>query len=135
MVSNCLVSSRHSVTRRCGALLAALASGAPQRRVTLCRELTKQFETIVTRPAAELPAWQAEDPNRERGEFVLVLHAVPEAAASDEDLPAATLHTLRTLLRDLPLKQAVTLTAELTGTPRNLLYARALAERGEPDAD
>ena len=120
---------------RIHALLAALASSAPHRRVTLCRELTKQFETIVTRPAAELPAWQAEDSNRERGEFVLVLHAVPEAAASDEDLPAATLHTLRTLLRDLPLKQAVTLTAELTATPRNLLYARALAERGEPDAD
>ncbi len=122
---------------RISALLAALASAAPQRRATLCRELTKQFETIVTRPAAELPAWQAEDPNRERGEFVLVLHALPAraATASDDDLPAATLHTLRTLLRELPLKQAVSLTAELCGAPRNLLYARALAERGAPDAD
>ena len=114
----------------------ALASAAPQRRVTLCRELTKQFETIVTRVAAELPAWQAEDANRERGEFVLVLHALPVAAAAgDGDMPTATLHTLRTLLRELPLKQAVSLTAELTGSPRNLLYARALSERGEPDAD
>lgn len=113
---------------RIAALLAALAATAPLRRVTLCRELTKQFETILTRAAAELPAWQAADPNRERGEFVLVLHALPASAATEE-LPAATLHTLRVLMRELPLKQAVSLAAELTGAPRNSLYARALAER------
>ena len=121
---------------RINALLTALAAAAaPQRRVTLCRELTKQFETIVTRPACELPAWQAEDPNRERGEFVLVLHALAPLPADDETLPQATLHTLRVLLRDLPLKQAVALAAEISGAPRNLLYTRALAERGTPDAD
>ena len=120
---------------RISALLVALAAAAPQRRVTLCRELTKQFETIVTRPALELPAWQGEDPNRERGEFVLVLHALPPPATGDEALPATTLHTLRVLLRDLPLKQAVALAAEISGAPRNLLYARALAERGTPNAD
>jgi len=119
---------------RIGALLAALAAQAPGREVTLCRELTKQFETIVTRAAAELPAWQAADANRERGEFVLVLHALPVAAVT-EDLPAATLHTLRVLLRDLPLKQAVALAAELTGAPRNTLYTRALAERAAPGHD
>ena len=120
---------------RINALLTALAAAAPQRRVTLCRELTKQFETIVTRPACELPAWQAEDPNRERGEFVLVLHALPPPRAGDEALPASTLHLLRVLLRELPLKQAVALAAEVSGAARNLLYARALAERGTPDAD
>ena len=120
---------------RIKALLGALAAGAPERRVTLCRELTKQFETIVTRTAAELPAWQAADANRERGEFVLVLHALPLAAAAADALPPATLHTLRVLLRELPLKQAVALAADITGTARNALYARALAERsvgGEP---
>ena len=120
---------------RINALLTALAAAAPQRRVTLCRELTKQFETIVTRPACELPAWQAEDPNRERGEFVLVLHALPPPRAGDEALPASTLHLLRVLLRELPLKQSVALAAEVSGAARNLLYARALAERGTPDAD
>ncbi len=111
-------------------LLAALAAEAPTRRVTLCRELTKQFETIVTRPAADFPAWLAADANRERGEFVLVLHALPPAVAADADaLPAPTLHTLRVLLRELPLKQAVAIAAELTGAPRNTLYQRALSER------
>ena len=54
---------------RIESLAQALAEAAPQRRVTLCRELTKQFETIVTLPAAELPAWLAADANRLRGEF------------------------------------------------------------------
>ncbi len=117
---------------RIKALLVAVAAGAPQRPVTLCRELTKQFETVITRPAAELPAWAAEDSNRERGEFVLVLHALPSVAAAADDLPPATLHLLRVLLRELPLKQAVALAAEATGTARNALYARALAERETP---
>ena len=115
-------------------LLAALAAEAPARRVTLCRELTKQFETIVTQPAADFPAWLAADANRERGEFVLVLHALPPVVADADALPAAALHTLRVLLRELPLKQAVALAAELTGAPRNTLYQRALAERDGPAA-
>ncbi len=114
---------------RIEALLAALAAGAAERPVTLCRELTKQFETITTRPAAELPGWLAADPHRARGEFVLVLHAQGSPAAAESALPPAAVHTLRVLLRELPLKQAVTLAAELSGAPRNALYERALAER------
>ena len=114
-------------------LVNAMAAQAPGRTVTLCRELTKQFETIVTQAASQLPAWQAADANRERGEFVLVLHALA-AAPVDDDLPPATLQTLRVLMRDLPLKQAVALAAEITGAPRNTLYARALIEKGSIDA-
>ena len=111
-------------------LVTELAAAAPQRRVTLARELTKQFETIVTCAAAELPAWLAADDNRQRGEFVLVLHALPAVPATADALNPGTLHVLRVLLRELPLKQAVTLAAEITGAPRNALYQRALAERG-----
>jgi len=116
-------------------LLAGLAVACPQRRVTLCRELTKQFEQVETLPAAALPAWLAADPQRHKGEFVLVLHALP-AAAAETGLPAAAERVLRTLLRELPLKQAVALAAELAGAPRNLLYERALALRqDDPDED
>ena len=110
---------------RIEALVQAFAAACGLRRITLCRELTKQFETIVTLPAAELPAWLATDSNRTRGEFVLVLHALdqpaPNAAADAHD------SMLRTLLAALPLKQAVGLAAELTGARRNALYTRALA--------
>jgi len=118
------------------ALADSLAELAPQRLVTLCRELTKQFETIVTQPAQALPAWLAADVNRARGEFVLVLHAVQAvAAAADDELPAAALQALAVLQRELPLKQAVALAAELSGAPRNALYQRALALRAAAAGD
>ncbi len=52
---------------RIEALAAELAQAAPRRRLTLCRELSKQFETVITLPAGELPPWLAADPNRRRG--------------------------------------------------------------------
>ena len=110
---------------RIGPLIGDLAVRCDARTVTLCRELTKQFETVVTLPAAQLPGWLEADPNRARGEFVLVIHALPALPANPES-PAHDA-ALRTLLAVLPLKQAVALTAELTGAPRNALYQRALA--------
>ena len=129
---------------RIDALLAGLAEAAPARRITLCRELTKQFETIVTLTAADAPAWLAADAHRSRGEFVLVLHALPAPARADAGaLPAEAERLLLPLLRELPLKQAVALAAELSGAPRNALYQRALLLRrggqggdaDEPDDD
>ncbi len=124
---------------RIESLAASLAEATPQRRITLCRELTKQFETVATMAAADLPAWLAADAHRSRGEFVLVLHALPAAAAVADDgaLPAETQRLLGPLLRELPLKQAVALAAELGGAPRNAVYAHALALRraAETQAD
>jgi 16S rRNA (cytidine1402-2'-O)-methyltransferase len=114
---------------RIESLARLLADACGERRVTLCRELTKQFETVVTLAAQQLPAWLAADANRLRGEFVLVVHAL-EAPAADDEL-ARHDATLRTLLAELPLKQAVSLAAELTGAPRNALYARALTLKNE----
>jgi len=115
---------------RIEALVAALAQACGTRRVTVCRELTKQFETVLTLPADALPGWLAADANRSRGEFVLVLHALagpaPDAESASHD------STLRLLLAELPLKQAVALAAQLTGAPRNALYERALALKNAP---
>jgi 16S rRNA (cytidine1402-2'-O)-methyltransferase len=110
---------------RIEALARSLASSCPGRRVTLCRELTKQFETVVTLAAAELPGWFAADANRRRGEFVLVLHAPASAPAAAESTADDAM--LKVLLAELALKQAVAIAAKLCGTPRNALYARALA--------
>ena len=110
---------------RIEALAAALAEACAARVVTVCRELTKQFETVASMPASTLPDWFAADANRSRGEFVLVVHALV-AAGVEADRPAFDA-TLRTLLAALPLKQAVALTAELSGAPRNAVYERALA--------
>ena len=93
-----------------------------QRRVTLGRELTKQFEQIETLPAQDLSAWLAEKPERLRGEFVLVLHDAPV-----DDTTGEGLRVLHLLLPELPLKTAVKLAAEISGESKNTLYDLALA--------
>jgi 16S rRNA (cytidine1402-2'-O)-methyltransferase len=113
---------------RVAALLDALAEAAPLRRLTVARELTKQFEEVATLDAHAAPAWLAADANRHRGEFVLVLHAREATATPSLDERAE--HALSVLAAELPLKQAVALAAAITGAPRNALYARALALRG-----
>jgi 16S rRNA (cytidine1402-2'-O)-methyltransferase len=114
---------------RVAALAGALAEAMPTRRITLARELTKQFEEVATLEARAAPAWLAADANRLRGEFVLVLHAIVAAQAAA--LEAAAERTLALLLAELPLKQAVSLAAAISGAPRNALYERALALRSE----
>ena len=106
---------------RIAALADALAA-LGQRPVTVARELTKQFEQIATLPCAELPAWLAADAQRQRGEFVLVLHPAEAATGEDESE-----RVLKLLLAELPLKTAVKLAADITGAARNGLYERALA--------
>ena len=108
-------------------LIALLAELAPARRVTVCRELTKQFETVHTAEAATLPAWLAADAQRLRGEFVLVLHARAPVVMADDALPAEAQRVLALLAAELPLKQAVALAAQISGAPRNRLYDAALA--------
>lgn len=105
---------------RIEALADALSVLGP-RQLTVGRELTKQFEEIATLAAQDLPGWLAEDANRLRGEFALVLHPVLVTPSDGADT-----RVLQLLLAELPLKTAVKLAADITGEPRNALYERAL---------
>lgn len=109
---------------RIAALAETLAS-LGDREVTLGREITKQFEQIATLRCDALPAWLAQDASRSRGEFALVLHAVP---VQQDDAEAQ--RVLKLLLGELPVKTAVKLAAEITGASRNQLYDAALAMKG-----
>ncbi len=100
--------------------LAALLE--PQREIVIARELTKMFEQIERLPLAEASAWLAADANHQRGEFVLVVSGPPPR----EGLDAESERVLAALLAELPVKQAAKLAAEITGQPKNALYARAL---------
>lgn len=121
---------------RINALTDMLAELLPERRVTVCRELTKQFEAVDTMLATDLPGWMRLDAMRSRGEFVLVLHAVaPTPVADASALPEAAVRILTVLLRELPLKQAVSLAVEISGAPRNALYDYALAHRKQAGQD
>lgn len=105
--------------------LAQALSPLGTRRVTVGRELTKQFEDIATMPAEALGPWLAQDANRLRGEFALVIHAQAVAQAALDD------RVLRLLLPHLPVKTAVKLCADITGESRNALYEQALRIKGE----
>jgi len=97
------------------------------RRVTVGRELTKQFEEIATIAAQDFAQWLADGAQRTRGEFALVLHPpVPSQAADETAISGENLRVLKLLLAELPLKTAVKLAAELTSAPRNELYNAAL---------
>ena len=108
---------------RISALAAALAPLGP-RRLTIGRELSKQFEEIATLASDAFAAWLAQDANRLRGEFALVLHPAPAAVQPAETESA---RVLQLLLAQLPLKTAVQLASTITGEARNALYQRALA--------
>jgi 16S rRNA (cytidine1402-2'-O)-methyltransferase len=105
---------------RIEALALALAT-LGSRMVTIGRELTKQFEEIATLNAQALPGWLAQDANRLRGEFTLILHPLSGTTSAEPDT-----RVLQLLLTELPLKTAVKLAAEITGESRNTLYELAL---------
>ena len=108
--------------------LAQALSQLGSRLITVGRELTKQFETVHTLPAHQLPAWFAEKADHVRGEFALVVHALDKPTQdASEALDADSLRTLKLLLTELPLKTAVKLTSDITGASKNVVYDTALS--------
>ena len=101
------------------------------RPVTLARELTKKFESIVTLPLGEATAWLAADPNHVRGEFVVIVHAPREAAAAAD--PEA-LRVLDILAAELPPTLAAKLAAKITGRTKAELYQMSLAHKPTSDS-
>jgi 16S rRNA (cytidine1402-2'-O)-methyltransferase len=102
--------------------LADLHAALGERDVVIAREITKRFEAIARLPLSRASAWVQGDDDRRRGEFALVIEGREVESRQGPD-PAV----LETLLAELPLKQAVSLAAKLTGAKRNALYAMALA--------
>lgn len=96
-----------------------------QRPAAIARELTKVHEQVQSATLGDLISWLAADPNRERGEFVVIVAAAPAREEMEEGK-----RVLAVLLEELPVKQAVALAARLTGANRNALYDIAVAWRG-----
>lgn len=98
------------------------------RLAVMARELTKAFETFQGLPLGELRAWVAADGNQQRGECVLLVAGWQ--APAENSVPAAALRVLELLLKEMPLKRAAALAAEITGVRKNLLYQAALERQG-----
>lgn len=93
-----------------------------ERLAVLARELTKSYETIKQARLAELTGWVASDSYQAKGEIVVMVHGAqatgPEAAEAER--------VLTILLKSLPVKEAASLAAEITGAKKNALYQQAL---------
>jgi 16S rRNA (cytidine1402-2'-O)-methyltransferase len=115
----------HRVRATAADLAAALGA---DRALVVARELTKTFETITRIPLGDADGWFAADPNRERGEFVLIVDVLPASQrAADEGLTADAERWLVALLDELPPARAARVVAAATGIGRDVIYARALA--------
>jgi 16S rRNA (cytidine1402-2'-O)-methyltransferase len=98
-----------------------------ERRILFARELTKMFEETQVCALGDAPAWLAANAHRVKGEFVLVVEGVAVPASEAVNVEK----TLKALLDELPLKQAVALAVKITGASRNVLYERALEIKRE----
>jgi 16S rRNA (cytidine1402-2'-O)-methyltransferase len=96
------------------------------RNIVILRELTKLYESIYRGSIVELLQRLKIDNDMRRGEFVVVVEGA--SVQSDEQATALnSLQVLTILLEELPIKQAASLAARLTGLPKNQLYKQALA--------
>ena len=106
--------------------LSAVLGGA--RTIVIAREITKKFETIAHLPLEQAATWVDADPNRQRGEFVLVVDAPPDLATADEKTsPFDVDRLLLALVQELPPTRAARVAADATGIARDLLYAKIRA--------
>lgn len=118
--------SSHRI-QECLADLADIFGGP--REAVIARELTKAFEQVHGGTLAELNAWLAADANRLRGEFVVLIAGAPPTEESA--IGAEARRVLEILLRELPVKQAASLAAEISGARKNALYQLALELGGK----
>ncbi|OOF45308.1 16S rRNA (cytidine(1402)-2'-O)-methyltransferase [Rodentibacter trehalosifermentans] len=91
------------------------------RYVVLARELTKTWETIVGDTVVSLRQWLSEDPNRTKGEMVLIVEGKTKLESEAEFSPLA-IKALSLMAQELPLKKAAAIVAELYGYKKNALY-------------
>ena len=96
-----------------------------ERLALLARELTKTFETLKGLPLEALRAFVEGDSNQQRGECV-VLVAGWTAPESEDAVGSEAMRILDLLLKEMPLKRAAALAAEITGVRKNVLYQVAL---------
>ena len=97
-----------------------------ERYIVLAREITKTWETIRGNTIKNLREWLLEDPNRTKGEMVLIVEGKPKSDNNDE-ISSQAVKALELIAEELPLKKAAAIVAELYGYKKNALYQFGLA--------
>lgn len=94
----------------------------PEQILVLAKELTKSHERIIEGTAFEIKEWLLEDPGHIKGEFVLL---VPPSTNKINTQSIEEL--LSILLKELPLKQAVSIASQISKVNKNEVYDLALS--------
>ena len=97
-----------------------------ERYIVLAREITKTWETITGNMIKNLREWLLEDPNRTKGEMVLIVEGKPKSDNNDK-ISSQAVKALELIAEELPLKKAAAIVAELYGYKKNALYQFGLA--------
>jgi 16S rRNA (cytidine1402-2'-O)-methyltransferase len=108
--------------------LAAVFGGT--RRAVIARELTKRFETFLCGTLETLAQRLARDEEQRLGELVLMVAGADPAVIAVQAQEEA--RVLGILAAELPLKQAASLAARITGGSKNRLYFLGLDMAGGP---
>lgn len=90
----------------------------------IAREITKKFETFYSGILGEVIQQLCDQPEQQKGEFVVMLHQSKDEATHQVSEEAKKI--LQVMLAELSVKQAASLTAKITGEKKNLLYQMAL---------
>jgi 16S rRNA (cytidine1402-2'-O)-methyltransferase len=111
--------------RRLATLLGELAAIDPDRRVAVCRELTKLHEEVRRGSIAELRAMLGEA--SVKGEVVVVLEGRSADVPADVDAAVAEARDL--VAEGARKREAAHRVAERTGVPANAIYRALVPER------
>ena len=103
-----------------GTLADLLSCFDPQRRISLCRELTKLHEQVLRTTLQGAADYY--EKNEPRGEYVLILEGAAETDAGQVTLEQAVRLVSALTDKGLSKKDAVKQVARDTGFPRNPLY-------------
>ena len=96
----------------------------PDRRISLCRELTKLHEEVIRTTLSKAAAFYTE--NTPKGEFVLVLAGAAPAPKTQAAPADAARRVAELMEQGLSRKDAVRQAAQETGLPKNTVYDAAL---------
>lgn len=113
----------YEAPRRIVDTMELMAKILPEHDVTLCREMTKTFESFYRLKAKDAPEFLKADPDRTKGEFVVAIGAVKQESSEVDPKIASAIEEL---IKTSPVKTVANVLASVTGIKKNDLYNLAL---------
>ena len=122
-ITSIMYESTHRIMASLNDLKEALGE---EQQVVFAKELTKTYETFFSGSVTQLITFLTEEPEKQRGELVLMLPGKPK---QQEEIPADAQRMLGLLEAHMPLKKACGVVADYFDLKKNALYKSWLAQK------